>query len=187
MKSKITLKYFSLFLIAVVGLIIGLYSLSFFEPKEDTLKQMPAPPSEIIPKYNEKIQDLGETCGYINGNCKVCLECAGPEGTLKREDFKQGGKQGTCKYVNEEQGDDMFCPLPIRRCDGKGNCIECYKDEHCGDCGRCAVDFFKIPGQIDKGECLPKETKNNRPCSADLYRDGFEGQGICMHGECISK
>lgn len=174
-----------MFLIAVIGLSMGLYSLSFFEPEEDILKERPALSSEAIPQYNNKIRDVGETCGYLDGNCKVCLKCVNDRGMLSSEDFKDNGGQGVCEYIPSEQGDGISCPIPIRRCDGQGNCIECFKDEHCGDCSRCVSGIFNIPGQIDKGECFPIETKNEERCSADYYRDGFQGGGFCIHGDCV--
>jgi hypothetical protein len=184
-KSFEAVKNFFLFTIVVTGLIIGLNALSFYTPKEDTLKIRPAPPLERVFEYNQKINSFGESCGRIDGNCKICLECVDGSGNkLTMQDFKDNTKTGTCEYIERGENDDIFCSSPLRRCDGNGNCIRCFKDEHCGDCSRCAVNFFNMPGQTDEGECVPLETKNREPCNADLYRDGFTGQGICYHGAC---
>jgi hypothetical protein len=179
------LKNIFLFAIAISGLIIGLYALSLYPPQEDLLKERPAPSLDQVFEYKQKINGIGENCGRIKGNCQICLECVDNYGNrLITKDFQENTKTGTCKYIEKGKNDDVSCQSPLRRCDGKGNCVRCFEDSHCGECSKCVVDFFNIPGKIDIGECVPKETQNKNTCNANQYRDGFTGIGTCYHGNC---
>lgn len=170
----------------IIGMLLGVYLLSFYVPQEETLKERPLPPVEKIPQYENKVLGLGQSCGPIDGNCIICLGCFDSSGSLlAKEDFKENsGKSGACNYLEKGSGDEL-CTLPIKRCDGAGNCVKCFKDEDCGECSRCAINFYALPGKISLGECIPIETKNNQVCNSDISRDSFYGIGICSHGKCL--
>jgi hypothetical protein len=156
---------------------LGIYSLSLFEEKPP--KELPLPVEKVL-QYENRINELGEKCGFEDGNCKLCLKCVDEYGMqLAKENFKEEEKKsGTCEYV-EQNGYDHHCAIQDMRCNGQGNCVECFMDEHCGDCQRCAMDFFNYPTESRNGICVPKETAKGKLCQAD----GEEG--ICYHGECV--
>lgn len=179
--TRKALKHFVLFFVAISVLSIGLYFLSTFSEEEPYLER-PIPTGERVPQYEKRINSFGEACGYEQGNCKICLECVDEDMILlTKQNFKEETKKtGYCRYIEENLEDKGYCNKPYKRCNGEGNCVECFEDEHCGDCKRCAVDFFNYPSKSKTGKCIPRETKKGKPCNLDE-----ENIGVCFHGDCI--